>query len=113
MLFAADLRDRDEFGPVISFAQFKSGKLVRGPGFEPGASRSRITVQLVQTCPCLANSIPNFLPSNARRLDLERSSFELRHKVLRMPAHPAATQIQLISQRSKSRRLIEVADFSR
>ena len=49
-------------------------KLVGGPGFEPGASRSRITRQFIQTCRFLRLSVRFFKSTRPVRLDLHESS---------------------------------------
>src|SRR2546426_3814848 len=56
--------------------------LVGGPGFEPGASRSRITQYFVQTCPFLRFSVRFFESTRPGRPDLHESSAGLLHEVL-------------------------------
>jgi len=60
--------------------------LVGGPGFEPGASRSRITRQLIQTCRFLPFSVRFFMSARPDRPDVHESSAGLLHEVLHVRA---------------------------
>src|SRR5437667_9307229 len=62
--------------------------LVGGPGFEPGASRSRITRQFIQTCRFLRFSVRFFKSTRPVRLDLHESSAGLLHEVLQSAGRP-------------------------
>jgi len=53
-----------------------------GPGFEPGASRSRITRQFIQPCRFLRFSVRSFKSTGPDRPDLPESSVGLLHEVL-------------------------------
>src|SRR5437870_1289757 len=57
-------------------------RLVGGPGFEPGASRSRIRRQFIQTCRFLRFSVRFFMSTRPARPDLHESSAGLLHEVL-------------------------------
>src|SRR5206468_5590320 len=63
--------------------------LVGGPGFEPGASRSRITRQFIQTCRFLRFSVRFFKSTRPERPDLHESSAELLHELL----HGLSTEV--------------------
>jgi len=56
--------------------------LVGGPGFEPGASRSRIRRHSVQTCRFLRFSVRFFKSTRPERPDLHESSAGLLHELL-------------------------------
>src|SRR2546428_3141693 len=63
--------------------------MVGGPGFEPGASRSRITRQFIQTCRFLRFSVGFFKPTRPERPDLHESSAGLLHELL----HGLSTEV--------------------
>src|SRR5205807_10325083 len=69
--------------------QVWTGKLVAGPGFEPAASRSRITRQFIQTCRFLRFSVRFFKSTRPERPDLRESSAELLHELL----HGLSTEV--------------------
>ncbi len=60
--------------------------MVGGPGFEPGASRSRITRRSVQPCRFLRFSVQIFRSGRLNPPDLGHSSAELLHEVLQAGA---------------------------
>src|SRR6266852_5822684 len=62
--------------------------MVGGPGFEPGASRSRITRQFIQTCRSLRFSVQFFKSTRPERPDWYESSAGLLHEVLQDAGGP-------------------------
>src|SRR2546425_7890149 len=67
---------------------FRIQHLVGGPGFEPGASRSRITRQFIQTCRFLRSLVRFFVSTRPERPDLHESSAGLLHEVLQNAGRP-------------------------
>src|SRR5438552_16171183 len=67
-------------------------RLVGGPGFEPGASRSRITRQFIQTCRFLRFSARFFKSTRPGRPNLHESSAGLLHEVLQNAGRPVGFQ---------------------
>src|SRR5213594_2299351 len=63
-----------------------------GPGFEPGASRSRITRQFIQTCRFLRFSVRFFKSTRPERPNLHESSAGLLHEVLQNAGRPDGFQ---------------------
>jgi hypothetical protein len=61
-----------------------NSKLVGGPGFEPGDSRSRITRQFIQICRFLRFSVPFFKSMRPEHPGLHESSAGLLHEVLQL-----------------------------
>src|SRR2546425_8379411 len=68
---------------------FRIQNLVGGPGFEPGASRSRITRRFIQTCRFLRSSVRFFKSTRPERPDLHESSAGLLHELL----HGLSTEV--------------------
>src|SRR5438445_1003958 len=74
---------------LYCLASSNKGNLVGGPGFEPGASRSRITRQFIQTCRFLRFSVRFFNSTRPEHPDLHESSAELLHELL----HGLSTEV--------------------